>query len=260
MKTKHTLLVGDSLSLMRTMPPESIDLVITDPPFNIGKDYGETYDDNRSFNEYVEWCKVWLLECLRLLKPTGSLYLFNYPENNAYLFPFLKEHMIFKRWMTWHYPTNTGHSKTNYTRSQHSILFFAKTQEAKFNRDDVAQPYKNPTDKRILERMRNGSKGRAPYDVFHFNLVKNVSKDKTAHPCQIPVPLLEIFIQASSDRGDTILDPFAGSFSTCVAAKALGRNSIGIDINPEYVEIGKKRLKGVNKLTEYAPVELVVLG
>ncbi|MBI2578967.1 MAG: site-specific DNA-methyltransferase [Candidatus Aenigmarchaeota archaeon] len=248
MKTEHKCIVGDSLEIMKKMSSESIDLIITDPPFNIGKDYGGVYKDKKKFDEYIEWCKLWLTECMRLLKKDGSLYLFNYPENNAYILPFLQKHMVFKRWMTWHYPTNTGHSKSNFTRTQHSILFFAKTKNNKFNRKDVAEPYKNPNDRRIQERLKNGSNGRTPYDVFQFNLVKNVSKDKTPHPCQIPVSLLKIFIKASSNEGDTVLDPFAGSFSTCVASKELNRNSIGIDINPKYVDIGKQRLSKIKPL------------
>ena len=84
---------------------------------------------------------------------------------------------------------------------------------------------------------------KTPYDVFHFNLVKNVSKDKTVHPCQIPIPLLVFFIKASSDEGDIVLDPFGGSFSTAVAAKMLNREWIGIEINPKYCEIAENRLK-----------------
>lgn len=252
MATEHRLLVGDCMEVMKGLPPESIDLIITDPPFNIGKDYGGIYKDNKKFDEYIEWCKAWLTECIRLLKKDGSLYLFNYPENNAFLLPFLKERMNFKRWLTWHYPTNTGHSKTNYTRSQHSIIFCAKNGEHEFNKDDIAEPYRNPSDKRIKERIKNGSNGKTPYDVFQFNLVKNVSKDKTPHPCQIPVPLLKIFVKASSKKGDWVLDPFAGSFSTCAAAKELDRNSIGIDINPEYVKIGKARLAKIKPLAGFA--------
>ena len=241
-KTEHEFRAGDCLQVMSEMPSESIDLVITDPPFNIGKYYGGVYEDKKQFDEYLEWCKKWLTECIRLLKKDGSLYLFNYPENNAYILPFLKEKMVFRRWMTWHYPTNTGHSKFNYTRTQHSILFCTKTNHHKFNRDAVAEPYKNPTDKRIMQRLSDGSKGRAPYDVFQFNLVKNVSRDKTPHPCQIPVLLLKIFVRASSNEDEWVLDPFAGSFSTCAVAKELNRNSIGIDINPKYVKIGEQRL------------------
>lgn len=251
MKTKHQILCGDCLEIMEKIPDESVDLIITDPPFNIGKDYGGVYRDNKKFEEYVDWCKQWLTECIRVLKKHGSLYLFNYPENNAFILPFLKQKMVFKRWMTWHYPTNTGHSNSNFTRTQHSILFCTKTKNNKFNKNIIAEPYKNPTDKRILERIKNGSKGRAPYDVFQFNLVKNVSKDKTEHPCQIPVQLLKIFILASSDTGNIVMDPFAGSFSTCAAAKELGRNSIGIDINPKYVEIGKQRLAKIKPLEKF---------
>jgi len=149
---------------------------------------------------------------------------------------------MFKRWITWHYPINIGHSPKNYTRSQRSILFCVKGENYKFNRDDIAVPYRNPNDKRIKNLIKSGSKGRAPYDVFQFNIVKNVSREKTKHPCQIPQKFLEVLIKASSDKGDTVLDPFAGSFSTCLTAMRLGRNSIGIDINPEFVEIGRKLL------------------
>ncbi|MGI0141559.1 MAG: DNA-methyltransferase [Candidatus Micrarchaeales archaeon] len=247
----NKIIVGDCLEVMKKMPSESIDLIITDPPFNIGKDYGGVYKDTKKFSEYIEWCEKWLKECIRLLKKDGSLYLFNYPENNAYLLPFLQKHMVFKRWMTWHYPTNTGHSKSNFTRTQHSILFFAKTKKNKFNREAIAEPYKNPTDKRILERLKNGSKGRTPYDVFHFNLVKNVSKDKTPHPCQIPVSLIKIFIKASSNERDVVFDPFGGSFSTAVASKELNRNSISIEINPKYADIGRKRLANTRALEKF---------
>jgi site-specific DNA-methyltransferase (adenine-specific) len=238
----HRLIAGDCVVEMKKLKSGSIDLIVTDPPFNIGKKYGGVYNDNMKFADYLDWCKTWLKECIRILKKNGSLYLFNYPENNAYLLPFLQKNMVFKRWMTWHYPTNIGHSLSNFTRSQHSIIFCTKTKKHKFNKAAIVIPFRNPNDKRILKLIEKGSKGKIPYDVFQFNLVKNVSKDKTTHPCQIPVPLLKVFIEASSNEGDTVLDPFGGSFSTNAAAKMLGRNSVGIDINPEYVKIGEKRL------------------
>jgi len=243
MKTTHKIIQGDCVEELRKIPVESVDLIVTDPPFNIGKKYN-SYTDKRSKENYLKWCETWLLECIRVLKTGGALYLFNYPENNAYLTPFLDRHLTFKRWMTWHYPTNTGMSPTNFTRTQHSILFYIKGKKSNvFNKKDIAEPYRNLTDKRIQERIRNGSKGKTPYDVFQFNLVKNVSKDKTPHPCQIPVPLLEIFIKASSNKGDLILDPFGGSFSTAHACKKLDRHSINIELDKHYCEIGKKRLK-----------------
>ena len=249
--TEHKIICGDCAEELKKIRDESVDLIITDPPFNIGKDYGE-YKDRKSREEYIEWCKKWLTELTRVLKDGGALYLFNYPENNAYLMPFLDEKLTFKRWMTWHYPVNTGMSPTNFTRSQHSILFYIKGQRSRaFNKDDIAEPYRNPTDKRILERIQNGSKGKTPYDVFHFNIVKNVSKDKTPHPCQIPKELIKIFIKASSNKGDLILDPFGGSFTTSASAKELDRNSISIEINQKFCKIGKERLNKINPLKRY---------
>jgi len=251
MKIEHKIICGDSVKELQNIPGESVDLVITDPPFNIGKDYG-AYKDRLSKKEYIEWCKKWLAECIRVLKHGGALYLFNYPENNAYLLPFLDENLTFKRWMTWHYPVNTGMSPTNFTRSQHSILFYIKGDKSKtFNRKDIAVSYKNPADKRIKELIKNGSPGRMPYDVFHFNIVKNVSKDKTPHPCQIPKELVKIFVKASSNPGELVLDPFGGSFTTAAAAKELDRNSISIEINPEFCKIGRERLNKINPLGKF---------
>ncbi|MBU2616968.1 MAG: site-specific DNA-methyltransferase [Nanoarchaeota archaeon] len=245
--SEHKIICGDCVKELKNLKDESVDLIVTDPPFNIGKKYN-SYADRRSKEDYLEWCKSWLKECVRVLKDGGALYLFNYPENNAYLMPFLDEHLTFKRWMTWHYPTNTGMSPTNFTRTQHSILFYIKGDRPNvFNKEDIAEPYKNPTDKRIKALIESGKKGRTPYDVFHFNLVKNVSKDKTKHPCQIPVSLIEIFVKASSDEGDLVLDPFGGSFSTAHACKKLNRNSLNIELDPEYCEIGKQRLKGIKE-------------
>lgn len=251
MGTEHKIICGDCIEKLKEIPTESIDLIVTDPPFNIGKKYN-SFVDRKSKKDYLNWCVDWLNECIRVLKNGGALYLFNYPENNAYLMPFLDERLTFKRWMTWHYPTNTGMSPTNFTRTQHSILFYIKGDKSKvFNKDDIAEPYKNLTDKRIKERIKNGSKGKTPYDVFQFNLVKNVSKDKTEHPCQIPVALLEIFIKASSNKDDLVLDPFGGSFSTAHACKKLDRNSVSIEIDPHYCEIGKNRLQKTAPLKDF---------
>lgn len=238
----HEIICGDCVVELKKIPDTSIDAVITDPPFNIGKKY-RTYGDKLTHTSYLQWCKEWLTECIRVMKEGSALYLINYPENNAYIFPFLNERLTFRRWLVWHYHTNTGLSPYNYTRSHHSILFFTKgKQKPIFNKDDIAEPYQNPTDKRIQKLIEGGSKGRTPYDVFYFDIVKNVSKDKTDHPCQIPVPLLEIFIKASTNRGDTVLDPFGGSFSTAAACQNLSRKSISIEIDSAYCEIGKNRL------------------
>lgn len=262
---KNKVFNEDCLEGMKKIRNESVDLIITDPPFNIGKNYKGPYSDNKTSKNYFEWCKKWLTEFIRILKKKGALYLFNYPKNNAYLIPFLDKKLYFKRWMTWHYPTNTGHSPYNFTRSQHSILFYTKSKKPSdciFNKNTIAVPYKNPNDKRIKERIKNGSNGRTPYDVFkkgyhgedliEKNLVKNVSKEKTKHICQLPVSLVEIFVKASSNKGDLVFDPFMGSGTTAIAALKNNRRYSGFEISTEYYKIIQKRVKEYqSKLTQF---------
>jgi DNA modification methylase len=264
---KHLLINGNSADILKSFPNESIDLIFTDPPYNADLEYGSTYKDNLSWDKYYEQAKKWFKEYNRILSKTGSIYLMNYPEVNARLLPYLTDELGLKlqRWITWHYPTNIGHSKKNFTRSQRSILFLTKTNKYVFNREKIIQPYKNENVGKIKERIKNGAKGRGAYDMLSFldllemkiadkhfdaldvhdvNLLKNVSKDRLngKHPCQLPFELIKRFIEVSSNPGDTILDPFAGTFSTSFVASNLKRNSIGIEINPKYVKLGSVRL------------------
>lgn len=258
----HFLVNGDSLKILQKIPEDCIELIITDPPYNIGLDYGPYSKDRKNRGDYFGECKIWLKEIARILKKSGTFYLISYPEINARLLPFIEDELKlrFKRWITWHYPTNIGHSKKNFTRSQRSILFFTKSKDYVFNRQNIIQHYKNPTVKKIKERIKNGSKGRASYDLLRFldlielskgtldvldiNLLKNVSKDRfnKKHPCQLPLELLKILVKVSSNENDLLLDPFAGTFTLSAVAEELRRNSIGIEINPEYIKLGLKRL------------------
>jgi len=262
-QSKHLLVIEDCIKVMQEMPSESVDLIITDPPYNVGLNYGLYFKDRKDKEKYFSDCKIWLKECARILSQTGSFYLISYPEINARLLPYIEDELklIFKRWITWHYPTNIGHSKTNYTRSQRSILFFTKSNNYIFNRENILQPYKNPEVGKIKKLIDDGSKGRVSYcslkpsdlgeleydlmDFLEINLLKNVSKDRfnKKHPCQLPLQLLEILVKVSSKKNDVLLDPFAGTFTLSAVASKLKRNSIGIEINPKYVKLGLKRLK-----------------
>ncbi len=256
----HFLFSGDCLKVLKKIPSQSITLVITDPPYNINLNYN-LFKDNKDWKTYYEDLGAMIIEIERILKPNGSFYLINYPEMNARTLPFFDNtKLLFKRWLTWHYPTNIGHTKNNFTRSQRSILYYTKTNKAIFNRNQILQPYKNPNDRRVRELIKNGTKGRTPYDtlavadifemqivndpdVLNINLLKNVSKDRTEnHPCQLPLDLIKSLIKVSSNEGDVVLDCYAGTFTTAFAAKSLGRKSIGIEIDPKYVKMGFNRL------------------
>ena len=262
--TNHAFVTGDSLKILDYFPEGCIDLIITDPQYNRGLKYGATKDRMKK-EKYYEWCKRWLEKCGRVLSQRGSFYLISYPENNARLLPFIEDKLKlkFKRWITWHYPTNIGHSKRNYTRAQRSILFFVKSDKYVFNKQHIIQQYKNPTVTKIKKRIMNGHKGRGSYDLLRFldlielskgtidiidiNLLKNTAKDRFTgqHPCQLPLTLLSIFAKVSSNKGAILLDPFAGTFTLSAVAAELGRHSIGIEINPKYVKLGLRRLKKI---------------
>jgi DNA modification methylase len=275
----HILIKGDCKTIYEMIPTNSIDLVITDPPYNFGINYGGNFNDRKKWSDYFDWLKKRLKGIENILSNKGTFYLISYPEISARLLPFIEDEMklTFKRWITWHYPSNIGHSKKNFTRSQRSILFFTKNKKDYiFNRKYLIQHYKNPTVKKIKKRIKSGSKGRAAYDLLRFvdlielqkglidvidvNLLKNNSKErfrnltnkfksmtskelkKYDHPCQLPISLLEILIKVSSKSSSIILDPFAGSYTTSSAALRNDRNSIGIELNKKYVDFGYKRL------------------
>jgi len=265
MENSHKVLLGDCLEVMKSIPSESVNLIFTDPPYNKGVKYvKKDFKDRKKTPDYILWLKERLIEMYRLLKNNGSMYIMNYPELNARILPFLEDelNMKLRRWITWHYPTNIGHSKKNWTRSHRSILYLTKSDDYTFNRNEILQKYKNLDVGKIKRRIENGSKGRAAYDVLkpndiieimqmkgklndvvEINLLKNVRKErKSWHKCQLPPELIEIFINVSSNPGDIILDPFAGTFTTSLAAKNLHRNSISIEISKKYVKYGKSRL------------------
>ena len=143
----------------------------------------------------------------------------------------------------WNYNTNVGHSPKRFTTAHRTILHVRKTKNNKFYKDNVALPYKNPTDRRILNNLKNGSKGRMPYSWFYFDLVKNVSKEKTKHACQIPQKLTEMLIKSCTMPNDIVLVLFGGSGSELEVCKLLDRQYVSAEIDPKYHEIITDRLK-----------------
>lgn len=194
-------------------------IIVTDPPFNIGYHYNHYADDLSEWDYYERlWDVFW----------NKSFVCIHYPE------PLYK--LSFQIWqfpekvVSWVYNSNTA-------KQHRDIAFFWVKPDFK----KLWQPYKNPTDKRIAKRIEDWKQARW-YDRWNINQVKNVSKDKTSHPCQMPLEVMENIIRLLP-KDKLIVDPFCWSWTTAVACKKLWRNFIGIDISQEYVDITNERLK-----------------
>ena len=196
-------------------------IMVSDPPFNIGYHYN-TYKDRMKEEEYLKFIhKVFYQGC--------PFVLIHYPETMYKIA--LKMGKVPERVVSWVYNSNTG-------KQHRDIAFFGVKPD--FNK--VRQPYKNPNDKRIQERIKRGLGGGKLYDWWQINQVKNVSKEKTKHPCQMPIEVMRKIIGILPDDA-IILDPFMGSGTTGVACVELNRDFIGIELDTEYFEISKNRIK-----------------
>jgi len=233
----------DVLQVLKELPDNSIDMVYGDPDYNVGINYaGKNY--SKKWDEYIDWYIALTKESMRVLKPSGNLFMMNYPKQNAYLrVKYLDEAAYDLQDYVWVYNTNVGHSPKRFTTAHRSILHATKTKENNFYKENVAEPYKNPTDKRILQRLADGHTGRMPYSWFYYDLVKNVSKEKTFHSCQIPLSLVEMLIKSCTLPNDNIFILFGGSGSEIILCKDLKRNYISCEIHEEYYNMILDRIK-----------------
>lgn len=233
---------GDIMHVLKDLPDNSVDMIFGDPDYNVGIKYGSN-NYTKNFNDYINWYIELTKESMRVLKNDGNLFMMNYPQQNAHLrvkyldlqFPYINEYV-------WVYNTNVGHTPKRFTTAHRSILHVRKSDDNKFFKDEVALPYKNPTDRRIRKNLANGSKGRMPYSWFEFNLVKNVSKEKTYHACQIPQKLTEMLIKAATKPKDIVLVLFGGSGAEIDVCRNLNRQFISAEIDKKYCDIINSRL------------------
>ena len=241
-KSLNKIYLMDIIDLLKKLPDKCIDMVYGDPDYNVGIKYGDK-SYTTSFEEYIAWYIELAKESLRVLKDTGNLFLINYPKQNAYLRVKCLDNLCYEVLdYAWVYNTNIGHSKKRFTTAHRSILHCRKTKNNKFYKENVAVPYENPTDKRILHNIANGSKGRMPYSWFYFNLVKNVSKEKTYHACQIPQKLSEFLIRSCTLKNDIVMILFGGSGSELDVCKKLNRKYISSEIDKKYYDLIIERL------------------
>lgn len=264
----NRIIVGDCRSVLRTLPSRSVNLIPTDPPFNIGLGYAG-YDDNQPLDEYLNMLRDVASEARRVLKPEGSIFLFMGQRYQAHAFTILQEAGFhWRNSVVWHYAFGTN-QKRKFTPSWTMIHYFSCHPDAfTFNADAVRVPSARQL---LYNDKRANSKGKVPDDTWvllpkespdHFRpdqdawLVSRVCgtfTERVGHTTQLPLELVERIVRVASNPGDLVVDPFAGSGTVPVAARNLGRRYIGIEISEETAAIARCRLAVANAVTTPSP-------
>ena len=232
---KLEVIQGSALDCLKKIDSQSADVIIADPPYNLGKDYGNN-TDKKTFDEYMEFSRKWIHESKRVLKDTGTIYVFMGVRFISYVYSILERecNFIFNSWITWHYTQGLGKTK-GFSPRHDDILMFTKTKNYQFFLDNVRVPQK-------YYRSINNMRGANPGDVWMFSHVHYCNADRQAHPTQKPEALIERMILASTEENHVVLDPFSGSGTTLRVCQQLNRNCMGIELNPEYITLTKERL------------------
>jgi len=238
---------GDSLKLLKSMKEKTINLIFADPPYNIGKDFGNNKDLWESKKSYVDWCKEWIDECFRVLKDDGTFYFMTATQHVCFLDEYVQEKYNVICRIIWTYDSSGVQSKKCYGSLYEPILMVNKSSKAKytFNGDDILVDAPTGSKRKLIDYRKTPpqpySDKKIPGNVWNFNRVRFLMDEYENHPTQKPEQLLERIILASSNVNDIVLDPFSGSFTTSAVAIRLGRKAIGFDLNEDYMKIGIRR-------------------
>ncbi len=246
-KGGHTIILGDAIEALRSIKNESIQLIFADPPYNIGKKFANFRDKWPSDADYASWCEQWLDLCIEKLSSNGSLYVMTSTQCMPYLDLYLRDRIHVISRLVWHYDSSGVQAKGKYGSMYEPILFCTKDPKGYvFNGDDIKVEAKTGSKRKLIDYRKavptpyNTSK--VPGNAWYFPRVRYRMPEYENHPTQKPEALLERIILASSNPGDTVLDPFSGTFTTSAVAKRCKRKSIGIDQAADYVKIGLRRL------------------
>ncbi|MDR0867122.1 MAG: site-specific DNA-methyltransferase [Planctomycetota bacterium] len=224
----------------------SVDLIVADPPYGLGKDYGND-SDKIDAADYLRWSETWIDVVLPKLKATGSLYIFLTWRFSPEVFGALKKRMTMLNEIIWDRKVpSMGGSTRRFSSVHDTIGFFAKTKNYYFDLDAVRIPYDVATKKARSRSIFVGKKwlevGYNPKDIWSVSRLHRIHSERVNHPTQKPLELLDRMILASCPQGGLVFDPFMGSGTTAVAAKQNGRNYVGFELNPDYCRIAEERL------------------
>jgi len=245
--TAHELICGDALEVLDKVHKNSVNLVFADPPYNIGKEFGPL-NKQLSENEYIEWCKKWIERIHRVLTDDGSFYVMAATQFMPYIDLHVRKMFHVLNRIAWFYDSSGVQAKKRFGSLYEPILLCVKNQRNyTFNSDKIAVPARTGAVRRLIDHRKKPpqrySSIKIPGNVWYFPRVRFRMPEYFKHPSQKPELLLERIILASSNVGDLVLDPFAGTFTTNAVAAKLRRNSVGIEIEQKYFEAGVKRVQ-----------------
>jgi len=239
----NVVIQGDIIETLKQYPDQSVDLVFADPPYNLDKSYN-IYEDEKEREAYLNWCNAWLDETIRILKPSGSLYLLNLPRWAMYHASYLNQKLYFQNWIVW---DALSEPRGKIMPAHYALLYYTRhPTHFTFNYEAVS-----PIDARfyclrqscIRARKQHGEDEKEPLTDIWWDIHRlKHRRDRDFHPCQLPDALLERIIRLSTNPGDIVVDALAGTGTTAIVAARLGRRYVAIDLDPAYVEIIRQKL------------------
>lgn len=247
---RNSVICGDAFDVLPNLTDGSFDLLFADPPYNLTKSFGKEKFSERTSDEYEAWLESWLSLCIPLLKPTASVYICGDWRSSGAIQRVGSKYFKLQNRITWEREKGRG-AKANWKNSAEDIWFFTVSDDFTFNVDAVKMrrkvlaPYKENGKPKDWEAGENGNFR----DTHPSNIWTDISvpfwsmPENTDHPTQKPEKLLAKIILASTNAGDLILDPFAGSGTTAVTAKKLGRDFVAVESDEQYCLIAQKRLE-----------------
>ena len=238
---KNQIIQGECLEVLKKLPSKSIDLIIVDPP------YGINYKEWDKFDNFWKFTETWVKECFRVLKDTGSFYSFMGWSNVAEFKLILDKYGKIRNWITWHRTKGRGSSQ-NYKSMKEEILYYVKSNKFTWNSQKTLKkdifPYVKDGKPRGWFTNEEGIKCRwtGIGNVWFYTVPFWKMPEYCGHPSQKPIMMMERIISSSSNKRDTILEPFCGSAPACYASQKLDRKYIGIEIESKYVDMARERI------------------
>lgn len=236
------IVCSDCLKYLATLEDNSVDLVLTDPPYFdvVDEEWDKQWD---TMGAYLRWCRLWSRECARVLKPGGCMYVWGTTKTNAFLKYKLEvldriPEMVYQNWIIWSYDWG-GRTKKTFPRKHEDLLMYSKGKDFLFNADDVRIPYKMK--KNVRASAQNHPLGKIPTDVWEKNNHTTSHEYCAWHKTQKPIELLRRIIRANTNPDDVVLDIFSGSGSTAIACDHEGRDFLGCDRSSVYVARSEER-------------------